>query len=135
MAKKKTKQVSDRVAKKFQFCYLNDNILGLNIYWIQCDRKTYRSAVLIEFSKVAPEKKPTVQASFEVYYVDDVPAGVIWLSTKSISDAAHESLHAVHWHLQTRGLWLADASEEIYAYYIQHLVEQIGLSFKKGMTV
>ena len=123
------------MSKKPTFNCITDNIFGLNIYWMVGTRGQYRGAVLREFGKINPDKDGSVLASFEVFVREDIQIGVIWLSKKSASMAAHECLHAVHWILQRKGLWLTDSSEEVYAYYIEYLVTQICMSFRKGMVV
>jgi hypothetical protein len=72
---------------------------------------------------VTSEKKG---GKFEVYHKKGYDICVIWLPYKvPMSIIAHECLHAVHYILMKKGLWLTDSSEEAYAYLLQFIMKNI----------
>jgi len=117
---------SKKKSKKPKFHHLYFEVLGANVYVIICSRQEYEKAILYEFGETAPKKVKTVPATFEAYKKSGIPVGVIWLKKQvKKCDIAHECMHAVHWILLDKGIWLTDSSEEIYAYMIGYIFKKI----------
>jgi hypothetical protein len=119
---------------KQKFKHLWIELYHTDIYWVTCSRQKYEKLIRHEFDQEAPPCERDCGSRFEVYEKTDREIGVIWLreektkeeiSKYTIGILGHEALHAVHWILQKRGIWLTDSSEEVYAYLIQFIVDKL----------
>lgn len=101
--------------RKFRHAYID--LYRANFYFIKCSAKYYRDLAKEEFE--CNVVKPDGGGRFDVFEKEGCEIGVIWINEwKHLS---HEIFHAAHWLLQSRGLWLTDASEEAYSYLIEYL--------------
>ena len=101
-----------------------EKLFGTNLYWFRGSRKQYEQLVKDEFKLRAVEIK-TSKGTFEVYKKNNIWVGVIWLSNRNFEVLVHECFHAVHWCLTDIGITLTDASDEVYAYFLQSLVKEL----------
>ena len=111
---------------KAKFKHLYSETYRQNIYYVACSPKEYIKLIQHEFNCVPDVSAKKQGAKFEVYIKKDVEICVIWITDKKRLDfLAHECMHATHYILANRGLWLTDSSEEAYAYLMQWIVSNI----------
>jgi hypothetical protein len=109
---------------KFKHIYIES--LGSNIWVMKSSRRQYEESCKREFNLLPPKKEDDVCGTFEVFLELKVPIGIIWLKPPiNEVDKAHEIFHAVHWICQSRGIYLNNSSEEIYAYLISYLTRKV----------
>lgn len=108
-----------------KFNHYYEKLFGTNLYWFRGSRKKYTQLVKGEFKEIAPKKSSSVKGTFEVYKKNNIWFGVIWIPNHNFEPLVHECLHAIHWILLDKGITLTDASEEIYAYFLQSLIKEL----------
>ena len=110
---------------KFRHVWLE--VLTENVYYIFCTYEQYVKAVRKQFNLQAPSNDTGSIGKFGVYHKNGQNISVIWIDSErsNIGTIVHEVIHAVHYIMQKKGMWLHDSSEEIYAYTIQYIVKEI----------
>lgn len=113
--------------KKF---FLNDPIYGAN--WVVVFGGELHQAINLFCKKYkvphTESAKDTIGRYGHFFTYTPFKGGLIWFPDlrPSSGTIAHESLHAVHYMLSNcLEASLIDANEEIYAYYLQWLVQEI----------
>ena len=120
--------------RKPKFYHIYVETFGANIYYICCSRERYKELIKKEFDGKCPEKGEGIRGTAEGYDKDGQIIDVIWINDKCSNDLSvvvHEAFHVVHNILQHKGLWLTDSSEEVYAYLLQQIVQEI-IEFRKA---
>ncbi len=96
------------------------------IYFIHCSGEYLVRAVKAKFKKDIETPDPANQvACFRVLQERGFDVGLIWISNVNWPDITHECLHATHWVLGSKGMWMSESSEEAYCYLLGHLVDKI----------
>lgn len=112
--------------KKSKIQHIYDPIFKQNYYFIDCkNHDEFLKICLDELEIDIGKEKRLVDGECYEIIREDIPIQVFWTNKKHIEVVVHECFHAVYSCLSNRGIELSTSSEEIFAYLLQYLIEEI----------
>ena len=112
--------------KKTKIQHIYDPVFKQNYYFIDCKNHDEFLKICSEEIKVDLENEKTlVDGECYELIINGIPVQVFWANKRRIEIVVHECFHAIYTCLSTRGIVLSNSSEEIFAYLLQFLIEEI----------
>ena len=112
--------------KKTKIQHIYDPIFKQNYYFIDCKNHDEFLKICSDEIKVDLENEKTlVDGECYELIINGIPVQVFWANKRRIEIVVHGCFHAIYTCLSTRGIVLSNSSEEIFAYLLQFLIEEI----------